>query len=129
MAQNPLIVTVDGVTYFPITQERYAEMAKALELNRHARYIAVEEFRARCAANKGTTTVQEGLRACTVDELLDAVYGEVKVSGWSSIIPLIERAAGHLKDRAARAAAELAAAKQTQIPPPKEEMQDAPDDN
>lgn len=121
---NEIINIADGKTYYPCSQERYAEMAKALELNRHARYIAVEEFRAWCAANKGVDTVQAGLQACTVDELVAAAQREAKVSGWTPIMSMIELAARHLRERAKQASAELAAAKQSPISL-EEETQDA----
>lgn len=115
MAENPTI-TIDGVKYVPMTEEWYGELQAELERNRRARHIAVEEFRLWCQANKGTETVEDGLRACTPDELMAAVYREFSVSGWfcptvNLITPLVE----HLNKRAEREEKELRAAVQEPI--------------
>lgn len=114
MAKDPTI-TVDGVKYIPMSEEWYGELLAELDKNRRARHIAVEEFRLWCAANKGTDTVEAGLRACTPDELLAAVYREAMVSGWYPIINLITPLVEHLNDRAKRASQELQAAVQEPI--------------
>lgn len=63
-----------GVTYVPITQELYDRFLAAQEESERARFIAAENFRLWCEANKGTATVEEGLRACTIDELSSQLY-------------------------------------------------------
>lgn len=63
-----------GVTYTTITPELYDRFLAAQDESERARFIAVENFRLWCEANKGTTTVEEGLRACTIDELISQLY-------------------------------------------------------
>ena len=114
MAKDPTI-TVDGVKYIPMTEKWYGELQAELEKNRRARHIAVEEFRLWCKANKGAETVEEGLRACTPDELIAAVYRETPVSGWYPTINLILQLAAHLNAREEQAKLELCSAVQTPI--------------
>lgn len=68
------VIVSGGEEYVPITQETYDRFLAAQEESEKARYIAVENFRLWCEANKGTTTVEEGLKACTVDELYSQFY-------------------------------------------------------
>lgn len=114
MAKDPT-VTVDGVKYIPMTEEWYGELLAELERNRRARHIAVEEFRLWCQANKGTDTVEAGLRSCTPDELLAAAYQESLVSGWYPINNFIYYLVNHLNERTKRAGQELQAAAQEPI--------------
>lgn len=114
MEEKPTI-TIDGVEYVPMTEEWYGELQDELERNRRARHIAVEEFRLWCQANKGTETVEDGLRTCTPDELLAAVYREASVSGWYPTENLIYYLADRLKEREKRAEKERQAAVQKPI--------------
>lgn len=53
----------------PVSEERYRQLTACLEANWRCRAPAVEEARLWCQVNKGTATLEEGLRACTPDEL------------------------------------------------------------
>lgn len=114
MATDPTI-TIDGVKYVPMTEEWYGKLLAELEKNRRARHIAVEEFRLWCQANKGVDTVEAGLRACTPDELLAAVYREASVSGWYPSINFVYHLVEHLKEREKKAEQERRAAVQAPI--------------
>lgn len=115
MAESP-VVTIDGVQYAPMSTEWYESLLAELEKNQHARYVAVEEFRLWCQANKGVDTVEEGLRACTTEELMAAVYRETPVWGWSQLTNLIYPLVHRLDARTKRAERERQDAAQTPIP-------------
>jgi len=66
-------VTIDGKPYVDISEDYYQYLQDEWERSRKVRYKGVEEFRLWCQANKGTSTVEEGLRACTPGELESAV--------------------------------------------------------
>lgn len=93
------VITVDGKQYVPMTRQLYDELCVELEESRKARYLGVEEFRLWCKANKGTETVEEGLRACTEEELYKAT---LKVST-TSYTWMVMRVANRLKERRAQA--------------------------
>ncbi len=68
------VIVSEGVEYVTISQELYNELYAYLEDSEAARFGAVENFRTWCAANKGVTTVEEGLWACTPEELQAQYY-------------------------------------------------------
>ncbi len=118
-------ITFAGEEYVPVSQELYDELLAGLEQNRRWRYGAVEEFRVWCEAEKGISTVDEGLKACTLEELkAQYVLCGGHASGMISdfIYELIDR----LRDREARRAAELAKVPVTPIMPPEDEEVTAP---
>lgn len=109
----------DGETYITVTQELYDALYASLEHSEQVRFVAVENFRVWCEANKGVDTVEEGLRACTPEELYQQCYaagGDI-----SSVMRYIECLVDRLADRTTRAAAELVAAPVETIMPDEEE--------
>lgn len=118
-----------GAHYVSITQETYNKLCAAKEASEKARFVAVENFRTWCEANKGTTTVEEGLRACTIDELQHQFYaagGYVAGCTADYIRWLVQR----LKEREAQAQAEIAAAPvEVTMPEDDEEEGDNGSDN
>ncbi len=119
------IITFAGEEYVPITQELYDELVAGLEQNRRWRYGAVNEFLLWAQEAKGASTVEEALRACTLEEL-KAQY--VLCGGHASgmISNFIQELIDCLRGREARRAAELAKVPVTPIMPPEDEEVTAP---
>ncbi len=119
------IITFAGEEYVPVSQELYDELVAGLEQNRRWRYGAVNEFLLWAGAAKGVSTVEEALRACTLDEL-KAQY--VLCGGHASgmISDFIYELTDRLRDREARRTAELAKVPVTPIMPPEDEEVTAP---
>lgn len=117
-------ITVDGVEYIPISQDFYDELTAALEQNQQLRYGDVENFRAWCEAEKGTSTVEEGLRACTAKELYDYYYANTTAT-LSPVYNQIYRLYTRLTKRDDLRAAELDQTAVTPIMPPDDDETDA----
>jgi len=62
-------MSVAEETYVEISDAELENYQKMMALNKELRGKAVEELRLWCQANKGTETVEEGLKACTPAEL------------------------------------------------------------
>lgn len=94
-----------------IEDKRYRELMEAWNESRLLRATAIEEARLWCQVNKGTSTIEEGLRSCTPAELY-MLLSRCAPGVWLYAYSWIEEAKGRLEAReeAARSAqAELAA--------------------
>ena len=100
------VVTFAGEEYVPISQEFYDKLVRELERNRKARYLGVADALVWCNANKGTSTLQEGLRACTPQELYQ--LSSTCTSIWSMAHNILYMARDRLLSRKKLADAELA---------------------
>ncbi len=110
-----------GETYREITIEQYDQLTAALDRNRKARMVAVEEFRVWCEANKGVHTVEEGLRACTPEELYQQASHLYPVCV-IYLLNVLGEIKNRLEQREAQRQREIAAA-QVELVTPKEVSQ------
>lgn len=117
-----------GVIYTAITQQLYDRLIAAQDENEKARFIAVENFRLWCEANKGTTTVEEGLRACTADELVAQLYAAGGYFG-GCIGTFVYALQGRLREREKARAEALSSLPVTTIMPDDEEVGNGAADN
>lgn len=124
------VILFGGEEYSPITQEWYDRFVAAKENSERVRFQAVENFRVWCVANKGVSTVEEGLAACTPEELYAQFYAAGgSGTGTYAVGRLISNIVSRLQDRAARAKTELNAAPVEAIMPEDEEDTDHAADN
>lgn len=120
-----MVIVSEGVEYVPITQEQYDRLYAAKEVSEKARFIAVENFRTWCVANKGVTTVEEGLRVCTPEELQAQYYAAGGNPPVGTLIPgYISMLVGRLRDRREQAQEALAKAPVAPVMPEDEEEDD-----
>ncbi len=105
-----------GETYVVLSAEIYDGLSAALDRNRRARMVGVEEFRAWCEANKGTHTMEEGLRACTSKELYQQAMRLCPVCH-HALKSVVGEVADRLERREARRQRESAAARIEPISP------------
>lgn len=123
-------VVVNGVRYAPITQAQYNKLLETLQESRECRYLGVEEARVWCKARKGTETLEEGLKACTVDELHELLHDCVPPTWASTVIQnFFYWVLYLLREREKRQAQELAGAAVETIMPEDEEDVDGADDD
>lgn len=107
-------VIVGGDRYVPISQDLYGQLLASLERSRRARYLGMEDVRLWLKTNKGTENVEEGLQACTLEELRNLFYAHY--GNWFSN-NLVSMAYRRLVSRAACAKAEIAAVSVVPIEP------------
>ncbi|WP_251447031.1 hypothetical protein [Vermiculatibacterium agrestimuris] len=100
--QRVQFLTVDGEEFVELGEDYYQYLLEQVELSRNVRYRGVEEFRLWCQVNKGTITVEEGLRACTAKELYDRAVDVylLQNNGWTTALNLVYEAMIRLERRA-----------------------------
>lgn len=124
------VIQSGGEEYVPVTQEIYNRFIAAKENSEKVRFQAVENFRVWCVANKGVSTVEEGLALCTPEELRTQFYAAGGSGTGTYVVErLISNIVNRLQDRATRAKAELTAAPVEAIMPDDEEDTDHAADN
>lgn len=120
-------LVVDGEEFVELGEDYYQYLLEQVELSRNVRYRGVEEFRLWCQAHKGTTTVEEGLQACTAKELYDRAVDVylLQPGGWTTALNLLYEAMIRLERRTETAQKAREDVAPETIMPPEEEGDDA----
>lgn len=124
------VIQFGGEEYTPVTQEWYNRFIAAKENSEKVRFQAVENFRVWCVANKGVSTVEEGLALCTPEELSAQLYAAGgSGTGTYIVSQLISNIVNRLQNRAAQAKAELAETPVEAIMPDEDEEKEEDTDH
>lgn len=108
--------TIDGEEYVHLPEDYYQYLLSEREASRKVRYQGVEELRLWCQANKGTSTLEEGLRACTPRELYEQACAIYNAAGlWTNGLNFVYWMMEKLERRQARAKQEQSAVSVTPI--------------
>ena len=97
------------ISYVEIPDTFYEALLEAETINLWARTEAVEAFRLWCQVNKDASTVEEGLMACTPDELIEQLQAQEHYT-WTDALNCGYALRDKLRARTARAEAERSAA-------------------